>query len=83
MLLRDIGLEPTNTNADHYDIGKLPLLEYALEQAWAKAVNGRLGLAQYAGLEQALEERANDIYDRLPPDQQAAAALVCRLRHAR
>ena len=26
---------------DQYDIGKLPLLEYALEQAWAKAEDGR------------------------------------------
>ena len=72
-LLRDIGLDPADPGADHYDIGKLPLLEYALEQAWAKAKDGRLGLAHYAGLEQALEERANAIYDRLPPDQQAAA----------
>jgi hypothetical protein len=72
-LLRDIGLDPANPGADHYDIGKLPLLEYALEQAWAKAKDGRLGLAHYTGLEQALEERSNAVYDRLPPEQQAAA----------
>ncbi|MGE3295338.1 MAG: TIR domain-containing protein [Geminicoccaceae bacterium] len=72
-LLRDIGLDPANPGADHYDIGKLPLLEYALEQTWAKAKDRRLGLAHYAGLEQALEERANEIYVRLPADQQAAA----------
>ena len=36
-LLRDIGLDLTNGRADQYDIGKLPLLEFALEQAWARS----------------------------------------------
>ena len=35
-LIRDIGLDPASGRSDEYDIGKLPLLEYALEQAWAK-----------------------------------------------
>ena len=32
-LIRDIGLDMTAPQRDQYDIGKLPLLEYALEQA--------------------------------------------------
>ena len=32
-LIRDIGLDPASGLSDEYDIGKLPLLEYALEQA--------------------------------------------------
>ncbi|MFO1049166.1 MAG: toll/interleukin-1 receptor domain-containing protein [Geminicoccaceae bacterium] len=72
-LLRDIGLDPANPRTDHYEIGKLPLLEFALERAWNRAKDGHLGLAHYAGLEQALEERANAIYERLLPDQRAAA----------
>ena len=32
-LIRDIGLDPASGRSDEYDIGKLPLLEYALEQA--------------------------------------------------
>jgi hypothetical protein len=62
-LIRDIGL----------DIGKLPLLEYALEQAWAKRTGPRIGTAEYSGLEQALEERANALYGRLSAQEQAAA----------
>src|SRR5262249_26802051 len=34
-LIRDIGVDPGSGRSDEYDIGKLPLLEYALEQAWA------------------------------------------------
>jgi hypothetical protein len=52
-LLRDIGLDPGGGGNGQYDIGKLPLLEYALEQAWANAEHGRIGLGQYRGLEQA------------------------------
>jgi hypothetical protein len=59
--------------SDEYDIGKLPLLEYALEQAWAKRTGPRIGLENYSGLEQALEERANALYDRLSAEEQAAA----------
>ena len=58
-LIRDIGLDPASGGSDEYDIGKLPLLEYALEQAWAKRTGAQIGLPQYSGLEQALEERAN------------------------
>ncbi len=72
-LIRDIGLDPTSGWSDEYDIGKLPLLEYALEQAWGKRTGSQIGLSQYAGLEQALEERANTLYRRLPPKEQAAA----------
>src|SRR4051812_28637828 len=72
-LVRDIGLDVTAGRPDQYDIGKLPLLEYALEQAWASRTGPEIGLGQYAGLEQALEERANWLYERLSPAQQAAA----------
>ena len=43
-LLRDIGLDLIGGRDDQYDIGKLPLLEYALEQAWTKADASRIGL---------------------------------------
>ena len=72
-LIRDIGLDPASGRSDEYDIGKLPLLEYALEQAWAKRTGPRIGLENYSGLEQALEERANALYDRLSPSEQVAA----------
>ena len=74
---------------DEYDIGKLPLLEYALEQAWAKRDNGRIGLGQYAGLERALEDRANQVYDRnsrksrRPPPSVCSSASSRRARAAR
>jgi hypothetical protein len=72
-LIRDIGLDTASGRSDEYDIGKLPLLEYALEQAWAKRTGLQIGLPQYAGLEQALEERANALYGRLSAGEQAAA----------
>ena len=72
-LIRDIGLDPTSGRSDEYDIGKLPLLEYALEQAWSKRTGPRIGLENYSGLEQALEERANALYGRLSAEEQAAA----------
>ena len=72
-LIRDIGLDPASGRNDEYDIGKLPLLEYALEQAWVKRTGPRIGLADYSGLEQALEERANALYGRLSANDQAAA----------
>jgi Novel STAND NTPase 1/TIR domain len=72
-LIRDIGLDPASGRTDEYDIGKLPLLEYALEQAWAKRTGPQIGLESYSGLEQALEERANALYGRLSAEEQAAA----------
>ena len=72
-LIRDIGLDPASGRGGEYDIGKLPLLEYALEQAWAKRTGAKIGTTQYAGLEEALEERANALYGRLSPGEQAAA----------
>ena len=76
-LLRDIGLDPTAAAHDQYDIGKLPLLEYALEQAWAKAKDGRIGLGHYAGLEQALEERANDSLRPAAPETSRLRPSAC------
>jgi TIR domain len=72
-LIRDIGLDPASSGSDEYDIGKLPLLEYALEQAWAKRTGLQIGLENYSGLEQALEERANTLFHRLSPEEQAVA----------
>jgi TIR domain/WD domain, G-beta repeat len=72
-LVRDIGLDPASGPGDEYDIGKLPLLEYALEQAWAKRTGLQIGLPQYAGLEHALEERANTLYGHLSAEEQTAA----------
>ena len=72
-LIRDIGLDPASGRSDAYDIGKLPLLEYALEQTWTKRTGPRIGLENYSGLEQALEERANALYGRLSAEEQAAA----------
>ena len=72
-LLRDIGLDVTSGRQDEYDIGKLPLLEYALEQAWVKRDNARIGLGQYAGLERALDDRASKLYAELSDEQKAAA----------
>jgi hypothetical protein len=72
-LVRDIGLDPASGRSNEYDIGKLPLLEYALEQAWAKRTGPRISQAEYSGLEQALKDRANALYDRLPTEHQAAA----------
>src|SRR5208282_1034690 len=72
-LIRDIGLDPASGRSDEYDIGKLPLLEYALEQTWAKRKGPRIGPESYFGLEQALEERANALYGRLSAEEQAAA----------
>ena len=72
-LIRDIGLDPASGQSDEYDIGKLPLLEYALEQAWTKRMGSRIGLENYSGLEQALEERADALFGRLSAEEQAAA----------
>jgi hypothetical protein len=72
-LIRDIGLDPASGRSDEYDIGKLPLLEYALEQAWAKRTGPRIGPGDYSGLEQALEERANAKFDELSQEDQAVA----------
>jgi hypothetical protein len=72
-LIRDIGLDPASGRSDEYDIGKLPLLEYALEQAWPKRKDSRIGPEHYSGLEQALEERANALYGRLSAEEQAVA----------
>src|SRR5262245_3919178 len=72
-LIRDIGLDMTAPQRDQYDIGKLPLLEYALEQAWKRRIDLQVGLGEYRGLEQALEDRANELYERLSPTEQRAA----------
>ena len=83
-LIRDIGLDPASGRSDEYDIGKLPLLEYALEQAWAKRKGPQLSPENYSGLEQALEERANALYGKLSAEEQAAAKrLFVTSRHAR
>ena len=49
-----------------------------------RRTDGRIGLGQYAGLEQALEERANELYDRLSAGAAGRRqAPVRQPRHAR
>jgi hypothetical protein len=66
-LIHDISFDAASGRSE------LPLLEYSLEQAWAKRSGPRIGVTQYSGLEQALEERANTLYGKLTSEEQAAA----------
>ncbi len=72
-LLADVAAQP----------GALPLLQFALTEVWKKrevrkltlqAYNALGGDKQKTGIEGAIELRANEIYNKLPPDQQE----VCR-----
>ena len=58
------------------DLGKLPLLEYALKETWRGREGTRLTLNAYGqagGIDGAVAKRANDIYTHLRPAEQAAA----------
>ena len=82
-LIRDIGLDPASGRSDEYDIGKLPLLEYALEQAWAKRAGPRIGLADYSGLEQAGGAGERALRTSLRRGADGGEAPVREPRHAR
>ena len=59
--------------------GVLPLLSHALDQAWRTRAGDILTLADYertGGIEGAIADSAQRAYDRLTPDQQAAARQV-------
>ena len=59
--------------------GVLPLLSYALDQAWRSRAGDALTLADYertGGIEGAVANSAQRAYDRLTPRQQAAARQV-------
>ncbi len=71
--LRDIGLDATSGRGDQYDIGKLPLLEYALEQAWAKRDRAGSALATMRAGAGARGARQRSLRPALSPEQQAAA----------
>jgi tetratricopeptide (TPR) repeat protein len=58
------------------DLGKLPLLEYALKETWRRREGKRLTLNAYGqvgGIDGAVAQRANQIFTSLSQDQQAAA----------
>ena len=58
------------------DLGKLPLLEYALKETWRGREGTRLTLNAYGqagGIDGAIAKRANDIFTHLRPAEQAAA----------
>jgi WD40 repeat protein/uncharacterized caspase-like protein/energy-coupling factor transporter ATP-binding protein EcfA2 len=53
--------------------GDLPLLAFVLQELWTKRQNGHLTLADYQqmqGIQGTLSRRANDIYNRMNPEQQ-------------
>src|SRR5512132_4122480 len=59
-----------------YDLGKLPLLEYALKETWRRREGQRLTLNAYGeagGIDGAVAQRANQIFTSLSQAQQAAA----------
>jgi len=65
-ILDDVGREP----------GALPLLEHALLELWSRRREQRLTLAAYresGGVEGSLAQRADAIYERFTPEQQAIA----------
>jgi tetratricopeptide (TPR) repeat protein len=58
------------------DLGKLPLLEYALKETWRRREGQRLTLNAYGqagGIDGAVAQRANQIFTSLSEAQQAAA----------
>ena len=58
------------------DLGKLPLLEYALKETWRGREGKRLTLNAYGqagGIDGAIAKRANEIFAQLKPAEQAAA----------
>src|SRR5262249_20694006 len=65
-ILDDVGEEP----------GNLPLLEFVLEMLWQRRQDGQLHHDAYekiGGVQGAIAQRANEVYQRLSRDEQAAA----------
>ena len=68
-ILNDVGAEP----------GNLPLLEFALAALWEQRRDKRLTHSAYesiGGVEGALARHANEIYERLTPEEQKQARHV-------
>jgi WD40 repeat protein len=92
VLLSDLGLhtsagaksEGSNGRAaimgwDSYPAGRLALLSYALQQTWHNREGRRLTVAGYratGGIDGAVAQAADDVYDRLDPAGQAAMRRV-------
>jgi WD40 repeat protein len=58
------------------DLGKLPLLEYALKETWLRREGKRLTLNAYGAagrIDGAVAKRANEIFTHLKPAEQSAA----------
>jgi hypothetical protein len=71
--------EVRNGQPGTFGAGVLPLLSYALDQAWRSRTGQTVTLADYdraGGIEGALATSAQGVYDRLTTGQQAAARHV-------
>jgi transcriptional regulator with XRE-family HTH domain len=71
--------EVRNGQPGAFGAGVLPLLSYALDQAWRSRNGDTVTLADYertGGIERALAATAQGVYDRLTPGQQTAARQV-------
>lgn len=75
------GLDDVILTAAARDPDSLPLLEFLLDQLWQRRKDGTLTFAAYeeiGRLEGALARRAQEEYERLPPEVQAALPSVLR-----
>jgi energy-coupling factor transporter ATP-binding protein EcfA2 len=89
-ILTDLSLEgepnPTEeTTPIHWEPGSLPLLQYTLVQLWQDRTIDRLTLDSYVqlgGVKEALEKRANQVYQGFTPqEQQVAKHIFLALTH--
>lgn len=76
-------LEPGLTSTLLEDVenspGSLPLLQYTLRELWNRRQNNILQLSTYAqmgGVTGTLKQRADDVYESLPPEQQQAVKHI-------
>ncbi|MBW4641084.1 MAG: pentapeptide repeat-containing protein [Gloeocapsa sp. UFS-A4-WI-NPMV-4B04] len=68
-MLRDVEGSP----------GTLPLLQYTLKELWQRRSNNRLQLTTYSqlgGISGTLDQRATEIFSKLPPQQQEAVKHI-------
>lgn len=78
-MLIEEGLSDRILDAVAGEPGNLPLLEFALTLLWEKPRHGRLTHAAYkeiGGVESALALHAQQVYDRLNPDEQRVAQRI-------